>query len=127
MSFFGEAELEGLEAQCWSALGLWERAAEHAQRAVALQNPHFTRNRALFTAELAGDLAAQGQAEEAAAAGSRALDFLGPVQSTRISAMLETAAGRLRSFRREPAVSRLPRPARGHGLTVSTRGRAATA
>ncbi|WP_326690157.1 tetratricopeptide repeat protein [Streptomyces sp. NBC_01795] len=105
MSFFGEAELEGLEAQCWSALGLWERAAEHAQRAVALQNPHFTRNRALFTAELAGDLAAQGQAEEAAAAGSRALDFLGPVQSTRISAMLETAAGRLRSFRREPAVA----------------------
>ncbi|WP_425575994.1 tetratricopeptide repeat protein [Streptomyces axinellae] len=105
MSFFGEAELEGLEAQCWSALGLWERAAEHAQRAVALQDPHFTRNRALFTAELAGDLAAQGQAEEAAAAGSRALDFLGPVQSTRISSMLETAAGRLRSFRREPAVA----------------------
>ena len=104
MSFFGEAELEGLEAQCWSALGLWERAAEHAQRAVALQDPHFTRNQALFTAELAGDLAAQGQAEAAAAAGSRALDF-GPVQSTRISTMLETAAGRLRSFRREPAVA----------------------
>ncbi|MDJ1133307.1 tetratricopeptide repeat protein [Streptomyces iconiensis] len=105
MTFFGEAELEGLEAQCWSALHDWERAAEHAERAVQLQDPHFTRNRALFTAELAGDLAAQGEAEEAAAAGSRALDFLGPVQSTRISSMLETAAGRLRAFRREPSVA----------------------
>lgn len=105
MTFFGEAELEGLEAQCWSALQDWERAAEHAGRAVQLQDPHFTRNRALFTAELAGDLAAQGEAEEAAAAGSRALDFLGPVQSTRISGMLETAAGRLRRFRREPSVA----------------------
>lgn len=105
MTFFGEAELEGLEAQCWSALEDWERAAEHADRAVQLQDPHFTRNRALFTAELAGDLAAQGHAEEAAAAGSRALGFLGPVQSTRISAMLETAAVRLRRFRREPSVA----------------------
>ena len=105
MTFFGEAELEGLEAQCWSALGDWERAAEHARRAVSLQDPHFTRNRALFTAELAGDLAAQGHADEAAAAGSRALDFLGPVQSTRISKMLEGAAVRLRSYRRDPTVA----------------------
>jgi tetratricopeptide (TPR) repeat protein len=100
MSFFGEAELEGLEAQCWSALGIWDRAAGHAERAVQLQNPHFTRNRALFTAELAGDLAAQGEAEHAAATAARALDFLGPVQSTRISAMLDAVARRLRSFRR---------------------------
>ncbi|MFE9332484.1 tetratricopeptide repeat protein [Streptomyces sp. NPDC006925] len=105
MTFFGEAELEGLEAQCWSALGMWDRAAEHAARAVQLQDPHFTRNRALFTAELAGDLAALGQAEEAAAAGSQVLDFLGRVQSTRISAMLEAAAERLTAFRGEPAVA----------------------
>ncbi|UNS97174.1 tetratricopeptide repeat protein [Streptomyces tubbatahanensis] len=105
MSFFGEAELEGLEAQCWSALGMWDRAADHAQQAVRLQKPHFTRNRALFTAELAGDLAARGEVEEAAAAGARALDFLGPVQSTRISAMLQAAADRLRAFRAEPAVA----------------------
>ncbi|MGP3975419.1 tetratricopeptide repeat protein [Streptomyces sp. 8N114] len=105
MSFFGEAELEGLEAQCWSALGMWDRAADHAERAVRLQNPHFTRNRALFTAELASDLAAQGEAAQAAAAGSRALDFLGPVQSTRISAMLGAAAERLRARRREPGVA----------------------
>ncbi|NSC21876.1 tetratricopeptide repeat protein [Streptomyces albus subsp. chlorinus] len=105
MTFFGEAELEGLEAQCWSALGDWERAAEHAERAVRLQRPHFTRNRALFTAELAGDLAARGEAEGAAAAGTRALEFLGPVQSTRISTMLGALAGRLRAYRAEPAVA----------------------
>ncbi|WP_329812073.1 tetratricopeptide repeat protein [Streptomyces sp. GSL17-113] len=105
MSFFGEAELEGLEAQCWSALRDWKRAAHHAERAVQLQKPHFTRNQALFTAELAGDLAAQGEAAGAAEAAARALDFLGPVRSGRINTMLRTAAGRLRPFRREPAVA----------------------
>ncbi len=35
MTFFGEAELEGLECQCWSALRAWGRAATHARRAVA--------------------------------------------------------------------------------------------
>ncbi|MGW7516037.1 tetratricopeptide repeat protein [Streptomyces sp. NPDC054796] len=115
MSFFGEAELEGLEAQCWSALGDWGRAAEHARRAVALQDPHFVRNTALFTAELAGDLAAQRRPDEAADAGSRALALLGPVQSTRIRAMLEAAAKRLRPFAEERSVAaflgHLPRTA----------------
>ncbi|MEV5451042.1 hypothetical protein, partial [Streptomyces sp. NPDC052535] len=57
MSFYGEAELEGLEAQCWSTLGDWPRAARHARRAADLQDPHFTRNLALYSAELADDLA----------------------------------------------------------------------
>lgn len=98
MSFFGEAELAGLEAQCWSALHDWERAAAHARRAVALQDPHFLRNRALFTAELAGDLAALNRPEEAADAGTKALALLGPVQSSRIRAMLGTAAHRLSPY-----------------------------
>lgn len=98
MSFFGEAELAGLEAQCWSALREWERAAAHAGRAVALQNPHFLRNRALFTAELAGDLAALKRPEEAADAGGKALALLGPVQSARIRGMLGTTAERLRPY-----------------------------
>ncbi|MFD8997390.1 tetratricopeptide repeat protein, partial [Streptomyces abikoensis] len=67
MTFFGEAELEGLEAQCWSALGDWRRAADHAERAVALQDPHFARNIALYTAQLAGDLARGGSPDAAAA------------------------------------------------------------
>ncbi len=98
MSFFGEAELAGLEAQCWSALHDWERAAAQARLAVSLQDPHFVRNRALFTAELACDLAALQRPEEAAEAGSEAQALLGPVQSSRIRAMLETTAQRLRPY-----------------------------
>jgi hypothetical protein len=98
MSFFGGAELAGLEAQCWSALHDWERAALHARRAVALQDPHFVRNRALFTAELAVDLAALKRPEEASDAGGKALALLGAVRSSRIHAMLGTAARRLRPY-----------------------------
>ncbi|MGP4000988.1 hypothetical protein [Streptomyces sp. 8N706] len=96
MSFYGEAELEGLEAQCWSALGQWKRAADHARRAVALQNPHFARNTALFTAELAGNLARGGAPEEAAHAGQRVLALLEQVQSSRIRAILDSTAQVLR-------------------------------
>lgn len=104
MSFFGEAELAGLEAQCWSALRDWDRAAAQAERAVELQDPHFVRNKALFTAELAGDLAALRRPEEAAKAGAEALGLLGPVQSSRIRGMLDTAAERLQPFAGEREV-----------------------
>ncbi|MQY13910.1 hypothetical protein SRB5_40670 [Streptomyces sp. RB5] len=97
MSFYGEAELAGLEAQCWSALGDHERAADRARRAVALLDPHFTRNIALFTAQLADDLAASGKLDEAAAAGGRAVRLLGGVKSTRIRRMLDATADRLRA------------------------------
>ncbi|KJY43533.1 hypothetical protein VR41_02815 [Streptomyces sp. NRRL B-1568] len=105
MTFFGEAELEGLEAQCWSALGDWARAAEHARRAVALQDPHFARNIALYTAQLAGDLARGGAPDAAAAAGEQALDHLAQVQSARIRTMLVSTARMLRRHAAEPAVS----------------------
>lgn len=105
MTFFGEAELEGLEAQSWAALGDWHSATEHARRAVALQDPHFARNQALFTAELAGDLAALREPEEAASAASEALALLGPVRSTRIRGMLTTTARRLDPYRHTPAVA----------------------
>lgn len=106
MTFFGEAELAGLEAQCWSALREWERAAEHAERAVVLQDPHFTRNTALFTAELAIDLVGGRAPEEAAAAGERVLTLLGQVRSTRIRAMLDGVARGLRPWRAEAGVAR---------------------
>ncbi|MEU9761218.1 tetratricopeptide repeat protein [Streptomyces sp. NPDC047987] len=88
MTFFREAELEMLEAQCWSALGDWTRAALHARRAIRLQDPHFTRNLALYRAELAWDLARAGRTEEAATAGHRVLDLLDSVRSSRIRTML---------------------------------------
>ncbi|MFE7121711.1 hypothetical protein ACFU99_40410, partial [Streptomyces sp. NPDC057654] len=105
MTFFGEAELAGLEAQCWAALGVWPRAADHARRAVAAQDPHFARNIALFTAELAGDLACCGALEEAASAGGRVLDLLEEVQSARIRAMLAGTARTLRPHHRSAPVA----------------------
>ncbi|MFF3763040.1 tetratricopeptide repeat protein [Streptomyces sp. NPDC001922] len=105
MSFFGEAELEGLEAQCWSALGEWQRAADHARRAVALQDAHFARNTALFTAELAGNLARSGEPEEAASAGQRVLGLLEQVQSSRIRSILDSTARFLRPHSRSAPVA----------------------
>ncbi|MFJ3587674.1 tetratricopeptide repeat protein [Streptomyces sp. NPDC090231] len=96
MSFFREAELEMLEAQCWSALGDWSRAARHARRATRLQDPHFTRNLALYRAELTTDLARAGLAEEAAATGHQVLDLLDQVRSSRIRTMLAGAVAVLR-------------------------------
>ncbi|MET9919500.1 tetratricopeptide repeat protein [Streptomyces sp. NPDC006435] len=104
MSFFREAELEFLEAQCWSVLGEWSRAAHHARRAVRLQDPHFTRNLALYRAELTWDLARAGRAAEAAAEGHRVLDLLGRVRSTRIRAMLAESVTALRPQRGTPEV-----------------------
>ncbi|MFW6693547.1 tetratricopeptide repeat protein [Streptomyces sp. MAR4 CNX-425] len=104
MSFYGEAELTGLEAQCWAALGEYPRAAECARGAVLLQDPHFVRNTALFTAELAADLAAAGRPDEAAAAGGRALVLLDEVRSARVRALLGGAADRLRRWPGSPEV-----------------------
>ncbi|ANB06564.1 hypothetical protein SAM40697_2605 [Streptomyces ambofaciens] len=105
MSFYGEAELEGLEAQCWSTLGDWPRAARHARRAADSQDPHFTRNLALYSAELADDLARGGRPDEAAGAGLRVLDLLGEVQSSRIHTMLAGTARVLLPHRRASGVS----------------------
>ncbi|MEV5337651.1 tetratricopeptide repeat protein [Streptomyces sp. NPDC052676] len=105
MSFYGEAELEGLEAQCWSTLGDWQRAARHARRAARLQDPHFTRNIALYTAELADDLARGGRPDEAAVAGMRVLDLLDQVQSSRVQTMLAGTARVLLPHRRTAGVS----------------------
>ncbi|MEU6342247.1 tetratricopeptide repeat protein [Streptomyces sp. NPDC046977] len=105
MTFYGEAELAGLEAQSWAALGDHHRAVEHARRAVGLQAPHFTRNIALYTAELAGNLACARRVDEAAATGARVLDLLGRVQSPRVRGMLASAAQTLQPYARRPDVA----------------------
>ncbi|MFD7612278.1 tetratricopeptide repeat protein [Streptomyces sp. NPDC059828] len=106
MSFFGEPELQALEAQCWSALGDWPRAARHGYRATTLQKPHFARNLALYRAQLALDLArANDTPVEAAAAAGQVLDVLDEVQSSRIRAMLADTARLLLPRRRTPGVA----------------------
>lgn len=104
MSFFGEAELESLESRCWAALGEHARAARHARRAADLQDPHFARNVALYTAELADNLAHAGAPDEAAWAGGRVLELLDEVQSTRIQSMLAATARTLVPHQRSPRV-----------------------
>ncbi|MFD3516201.1 tetratricopeptide repeat protein [Streptomyces sp. NPDC058657] len=104
MSFFGPAELAALEAQCWSALGDWRRAARYAHRAADLQDPHFARNLALYQAELADDLARDGVPDEAAEVGHRVLDLLEQVQSSRVHTMLAGTIRALLPHRRSPAI-----------------------
>ncbi|WP_327683967.1 tetratricopeptide repeat protein [Streptomyces sp. NBC_00467] len=99
MSFFGEPELESLQAQCWATLGDWPRAIRHARRAATLQDRRFTRNLALYHAELATDLAHGGAPDESASAAEEALNLLDGVQSARIQALLSSTARTLRGHR----------------------------
>ena len=105
MSFYGEAELAGLEAQCWSALGEWKRAEGCARSAIELQQPHFVRNRALYTAELAHDQLGRGELAAAATSGRQVVALLGGVRSTRIRSMVADTASRLRPHRGVPEVA----------------------
>ncbi|MEV4561118.1 tetratricopeptide repeat protein [Kitasatospora sp. NPDC049285] len=104
MTFFGDAELAGLEAQCWSALGEWDLAGLRAERAVRLQEPHFVRNRVLYTAELAHDRLGRGDLAGAAEQGSAAVALLDRVRSARIRGMLAATADRLRGHDAVPEV-----------------------
>ncbi|MGW2251554.1 tetratricopeptide repeat protein [Kitasatospora sp. NPDC001660] len=104
MSFFGEAEIAGLQSQCWSALGDWDRASEQAGLAITLQEPHFVRNRVLYTAELAHDRLGRGDLAGAAHHGSAAVALFGEVRSARIRSMLAHTAERLRPHGAVPEV-----------------------
>ena len=105
MSFYGEAELLGLESQCWSALSVWDLATDRARRAIALQQPQFVRNRALYTAELAHDQLGRGELAEAAESGSQVVALFGEVRSTRIRSMVASTATRLRPYQAVPEVA----------------------
>ncbi|MFD7510044.1 tetratricopeptide repeat protein [Streptomyces sp. NPDC059853] len=105
MSFYNAAELASQEAHCWAALGDWPRAAEAARRALTAQDPHLVRNRALYTAELAGHLTGGGHPEEAAETGQQALDLLEQVHSSRIRTLLRHTANRLTARTPTPEVA----------------------
>ncbi|WP_042367497.1 hypothetical protein [Streptacidiphilus neutrinimicus] len=105
MSFFNEAELAGLTAQCWAALGEFESAAHWAEQAIALQPTHFVRNRTLYTAELAHDQLGRGAVVDAAVTGMSAVALLAQVRSTRIRGMVSATAERMRQHEKVPEVS----------------------
>ncbi|MEU0955805.1 tetratricopeptide repeat protein [Streptomyces niveus] len=121
MSFFGEPELEVLQAQCRAALGDWSAAARHAYRATVLLDPHFTRNLALYRAELAMNLARAGFLDEAAAAGHQVLDLMDEVQSSRIQGML---AGMVRVLLPKRRTAEVGGFLDRHGAAASTARRA---
>ncbi|MGA5823833.1 tetratricopeptide repeat protein [Kitasatospora sp. NPDC094028] len=106
MSFFGEAEIAGLQSQCWSALGDWDRASEQALLAIDLQESHFVRNRALYTAELAHDRLGRGDLAGAAHHGGTAVVLFAEVRSARVRSMLADTAERLRPHAAVPEVRR---------------------
>ena len=95
----------GWQQQRLGAVPAVAALARHARRAARLQDPHFTRNIALYTAELADDLARGGRPDEAATAGMRVLDLLDLVQSSRIQTMLAGTARVLLPHRRASGVS----------------------
>uniref|UniRef100_UPI00374E1630 tetratricopeptide repeat protein n=1 Tax=Streptomyces chisholmiae TaxID=3075540 RepID=UPI00374E1630 len=121
MSFFGDGEFASLEGQCWALLGDWRRAGECARRAVAAarRDPHFARNIALYSAELAGFLARAGQPEEAAEVGHQTLDLLDGVHSTRITELLADTTARLHPARGDATVAAFLQRARSRPVLPS--------
>ncbi len=83
ISFFDRAELDGLTAVCLEHLGDYERASELTAQTLAVIQPRYVRNRALYTAGYALELARAGRPDEAAAAGTQTLALLTDVSSAR--------------------------------------------
>ncbi|WP_409240593.1 hypothetical protein [Streptomyces sp. PA5.6] len=107
LSFYAPGELAGLEALARADLGQHERAAAGAEQAVLLHGDHFTRNRALYTADVAIQHAMRDRPEPEAAseAAGRVLAFLPEVRSDRLLQSLHNVAGALQRHSRLPAVA----------------------
>jgi len=107
LAFFSPAELAGLESLCRADLGQHDRAAAGAESAVLLSGTGFTRNRALYTADIAVHQAVRDrpEPEAAAEAATRALAYLPEVRSGRLVRALGDVASALQRHRRVPAVS----------------------
>jgi len=104
VAYLDEAELAAKFAFCWAALGRNDKAVVLFEQALAGQQDHYQRNRALYSMYLARAYAANGQEERAGQVGLTALADLEEVTSVRVF----DEAGRLRrelaSAGRAPAV-----------------------
>ncbi|MEV4212522.1 hypothetical protein [Micromonospora sp. NPDC049662] len=95
LEFFVPAELTGLESLCRADLGQYERACAGAEQTVMLFAADHTRNRALYTADIALHHARKPRPDLDAAvdAAHRALRYLPGVHSDRLTRALDAVAG----------------------------------
>ena len=94
LEFFVPAELTGLESLCRADLGQYERACAGAEQTVMLFAADHTRNRALYTADIALHHARKPRPDLDAAvdAAHRALEYLSGVHSNRLTRALDAVA-----------------------------------
>ncbi|MGW2841804.1 hypothetical protein ACWCWD_28965 [Streptomyces sp. NPDC001493] len=107
LDFYAPGELAGLESLARADLGQHDRAAAGAEQAVLLHGDAFTRNRALYTADVAIHHAVRDrpEPEAAAEAAGRLLAFLPEVRSDRLLQSLHNVHTALQRHSRTPAVA----------------------
>jgi len=107
LEFYVPAELAGLESLCRADLGQYERACAGAEQAVMLFGEGHTRNRSLYTADIALHHARKPSPDldAAADAAHRAIAYLPDVRSERLVRSLRDVAGTLKAHRQVPCVA----------------------
>lgn len=107
LEFYSPGELAGLEALARADLDQHERAAAGAEQAVLLHGDQFTRNRALYTADIAIQHAVREhpEPEAAAEAARRVLAYLPEVRSGRLLQQLHNVSSALQRHASVPAVA----------------------
>ncbi|MEU1149201.1 XRE family transcriptional regulator [Streptomyces sp. NPDC005863] len=83
ITFYDEAELDGLTSIVWLRLGEPERAEFHLHRALGALRPDLLRNRIYYTAHLSLSQAKQGDLEQACSTANRAADLLTKVRGSK--------------------------------------------
>ncbi|MFE3629463.1 hypothetical protein [Streptomyces goshikiensis] len=107
LAFFVPAELAGLESLCRADLGQHDRASAGAEQAVMLFGAGHTRNRSLYTADIALHHARRTGPDLDAAtdAAHRTLAYLPDVRSQRLIRSLRDIAGALQPHRQVRCVA----------------------
>ncbi|MEI5520443.1 hypothetical protein WB401_25640 [Streptomyces brasiliscabiei] len=107
LEFYTPAELAGLEALARADLDQHERAAAGAEQAVMLHGDRFTRNKALYTADVAIQHAVSNrpEPEAAAEAAQRVLAYVPQVRSDRLLQQLQNVESALQRHARLPSVA----------------------
>ncbi|MFD7034021.1 hypothetical protein ACFWAR_38940 [Streptomyces sp. NPDC059917] len=104
---YSENRLMAQSAICHPEAGQPQQAVTLLRQRLAEQGAFATRDRAFFTAHLAGALAAAGQPDDAAATGLSALQLAAVPGFGQALGELRRTAGDLRPYARRPAVREL--------------------